>query len=61
MFKEINPIISVVRVKKLISSGIKFLEKGEFEKALLEFGNVVTINKNDLELWNKKGVELTSM
>ena len=49
------------RIEDLVDKGNRFLEAGKFEDALGFFDQALLLNQNDPELWNHKGVTLSSM
>ena len=51
----------MVSIKELTTKGKNFLEDGKFEEALSFFEQALTLNQNDPELWNHKGVTLRSL
>ncbi len=48
-------------IDELVTKGKKFLEEGDFEKALYFFDQALLLNQNDPDLWNYKGSALRSM
>ena len=45
---------------KLSKMGKKQLEDGKYEDALNSFEQAISLNQNDPDLWNLKGVALTN-
>ena len=48
-------------VDKLSEMGIKQLEDGQYENALNSFEKAISLNQNDPDLWNMKGIALRSL
>ena len=48
-------------VDKLSMMGKKQLENGKYENALNSFEQAISLNQNDPDLWNLKGVALRSL
>ena len=48
-------------IDKLTEMGKMQLEEGQYENALNSFQKAISINQNDPDLWNLKGVTLRSL
>ena len=48
-------------VDKLSMMGKKQLENGKYENALNSFEQAISLNQNDPDLWNLKGIALRSL
>ena len=48
-------------VDKLSGMGKKQLEDGQYENALNSFEKAISLNQNDPDLWNMKGIALRSL
>ena len=48
-------------IDKLTKMGKKQLEEGQYEDALNSFQKAISLNQNDPDLWNLKGVTLRSL
>ena len=48
-------------VDKLSEIGKKQLEDGQYENALNSFQKAISLNQNDPDLWNLKGITLRSL
>ena len=48
-------------IDKLSKTGKKQLEDGEYENALNSFQKAISLNQNDPDLWNLKGIALRSL
>ena len=48
-------------VDKLSKMGKKQLENGQYENALNLFEKAISLNQNDPDLWNLKGIVLRSL
>ena len=48
-------------IDKLSKTGKKQLEDGENENALNSFQKAISLNQNDPDLWNLKGIALRSL
>ena len=46
---------------KLSEMGKKQLEDGQYENALNSFEKAISLNQNDPDLWNMKGIALRSL
>ena len=46
---------------KLSEMGKKQLEDGQYENALSSFEKAISLNQNDPDLWNMKGIALRSL
>ena len=45
----------------LVKEGKKQLEDGEYSNALNSFQNAISLNEDDPDLWNLKGIALRSL
>ncbi len=48
-------------VDKLSNVGKKQLDDGQYENALNSFEQAISLNQNDPDLWNLKGITLRSL
>ena len=48
-------------VDRLSKMGKKQLEEGQYENALNLFEEAISVNQNDPDLWNLKGIALRSL
>ena len=48
-------------IDELSKTGKKQLEDGQYEDALNSFEQAISLNQNDPDLWNLKGVALRSL
>ena len=48
-------------IDKLSEIGKKQLEDGQYENALISFEKAISLNQNNADLWNLKGITLRSL
>ena len=48
-------------IDELVKIGKKQLEDGQYENALNSFQKAISLNQNDPDLWNLKGIALRSL
>jgi len=48
-------------IDELSKTGKKQLEDGQYEDALSSFERAISLNQNDPDLWNLKGIALRSL
>ena len=46
---------------ELVNTGKKQLEDGQYDDALNSFQKAISLNENDPDLWNMKGIALRSL
>ena len=51
----------MVSVDELSKIGKEQLENGQYESALNSFEHAISLNENDPDLWNMKGITLRSL
>ena len=54
-------VFSLDSVDKLSEMGKKQLEDGQYENALNSLEQAISLNQNDPDLWNLKGIALRSL
>jgi len=54
-------VCNLESVDKLSKMGKKQLENGQYENALNLFEKAISLNQNDPDLWNLKGIVLRSL
>jgi len=53
--------IYLISTDELSKTGKKQLEDGQYEDALNSFERAISLNQNDPDLWNLKGIVLRSL
>ena len=53
--------VYLTSIDELSKTGKKQLEDGQYEDALSSFERAISLNQNDPDLWNLKGIVLRSL
>ena len=53
--------VYLTSIDELSKTGKKQLEDGQYEDALNSFERAISLNQNDPDLWNLKGIALRSL